>query len=148
MRNRSGAKICSVLMVAALAGCARQQMAWQRFDGQSVHASPALEQQAAVDLATCRAVAINAGNTVPMPAPTQRVTVQNNVTVPVNVGQGPVVNAPAAPSYEAPQVDFSGLADAGAALGAAARRSQTEETNLQACMAQRGYNLAAVPPAR
>jgi hypothetical protein len=56
--------------------------------------------------------------------------------------------SPAAPSYEAPQVDFSGLADAGAALGAAARRSQTEEANLQACMAQRGYNLAAVPPAR
>jgi hypothetical protein len=132
------------LMVAALAGCARQQMAWQRFDGQSVHASPALEQQATVDLANCRAVAINAGNGVPTPAPTPRTTVNNSVTVNAGPGSG-MPQAPSPGDYQASQVDFSPLADAGAAIGANARRSQTEEANLQACMAQRGYQLAAVP---
>lgn len=122
-------------------------MVWQRFDGQSVHASPAVEQQAAVDLATCRAVAINAGNGVPMPTPTPRTIVNNSVTV--NASPGSVMpRAPSPSDYQAPQVDFSPLADAGAAMGASARRSQTEEANLQACMAQRGYQLVAAPPAR
>jgi hypothetical protein len=137
-------KVMVFLVVATLGGCARQQMVWQRFDGQSIQASPALEQQAAVDLATCRAVAINAGNTVQPPSPASRVAVSNNVTVPVYVGPGPMPPAP--PPYQASQVDFSGLSDAGATIGSRARRSQTEEANMRACMAQRGYRLVAGNP--
>lgn len=123
----------------ALAGCARQQTLWQRFDGQSVHSSPALEQQGTVDMATCRAVAVNAGNGVPMPAPTPRTTINNSVTV--NTGTG---SAPYPASYQAPQVDYSGMADLGAAIGANVRRSQTQDANMEACMAQRGYHLIVV----
>jgi hypothetical protein len=142
-------RIVVFLIVAISAGCARQQMVWQRFDGQSVHASPALEQQGVTDLATCRALAINAGNTVQQPAPAPRFSVSNNVNMPVYVGPGPIVALPPPPpSYEAPQVDFSGLADAGASIGTGIRRSQTEQANMQACMAQRGYQLVAAPPAR
>ena len=134
----------------ALGGCVQQAAtSWQRFDGQSVHASPALEQQAAVDLATCRAAAINAGNQVPMPAGSQRTTVNNNVnvTVPVYTDARRTdfpsgVNAPAAPSYVSPQMDFSPLADAGATYGARVRQAQTESANLQECMSQRGYRAA------
>lgn len=123
-------------------GCAAQpKMMWQRFDGQSVHTSPALEQQGMVDLATCRAVAVNAGNGVPMPSPTPRTTINNSVTV--NTAPG---SAPSPASYQAPQVDFSGISDIGATIGANRRRSQTEEANLEACMAQRGYHLTQLQP--
>lgn len=132
--------VLMIFGVLALAGCAKQQMLWQRFDGQSVHGSPVLEQQGTVDLATCRAVAINAGNGVPMPAPTPRTTINNSVTV----NTAPASSAPSAASYQAPQVDFSGISDAGATIGANMRRSQTQEANLEACMAQRGYRLIAV----
>ena len=141
-------RIVMLAVIGMLVGCAHQQVAWQRFDGQSVNALPQLEQQFSVDIATCRAVAINSGNTIQAPQPAPRFSVTNNVTVPVQVGPGPVVAPPAPSSYGSPQIDFSGLSDAGASIGAGIRRSRTEEINMQACMAQRGYQLAAVPPAR
>jgi hypothetical protein len=103
-------------LVAAipLAACAQDQN-WQRFDGLLVNSSPALQQQYSVDLATCRAIAVNAGNQVPIP--------------------------PSAP-YSAPQVDFSGFDEAGRNIAAAGQRQRTEEANMHACMAQKGYNLA------
>jgi hypothetical protein len=124
-----------------LAGCGsfgglnRQQ--WARFDGQDVHSSSALEQQGEVDFATCKAVAVNAGNGAPMPVPAARN--QNNVAVNVYGGSG----APAPGSYQAPQVDFSGLGDIGDTIVANRRRSQTEQATMEACMAQRGYRLVS-----
>ena len=60
-------QIVPVAFCVVLAGCATQkQMAWQRFDGQSVHSSPALEQQFTIDVTSCRANAVNAGAQVPI----------------------------------------------------------------------------------
>ena len=148
-----GRLLAIVFAAIAFVGCARQAaVSWQRFDGQPVRASPALEQQAAVDLATCRAAAINAGNQVPMPAGSQRTTVNNNVnvTVPVYTDARRTdfpsgVSSPSGGSFVSPQMDFSPLADAGATYAARLRQRQTENANLEACMAQRGYRPVPTP---
>lgn len=146
MGTSSLGKILAAVTVLALTGCAREPpMIWQRFDGKSVFSSPALAQQAEVDFSTCRAVALNAGTQVQMPSPAPRISVQNNINVPVYVGPGPSVLPPAPGSYSSPQVDFSGLADAGAAIAANNRRSELEGANMSACMTQRGYRLVPAP---
>jgi hypothetical protein len=50
----------------ALAGCSSQS--WQRLDGQALNSSPAIGQQYAVDMASCQAVAMNAGAQIQAPA--------------------------------------------------------------------------------
>jgi hypothetical protein len=130
-------------VVAALAivlsGCAANTPnSWVRFDNQAIRSTPALEQKWEVDFATCRAAAVVAGNQVPTPTAAPRVSVENNVTVPVYVGPQSVL-PPTPGSYNSPAVDFSPLGDIGANLGAGVRRTQTEDATMTACMAQRGY---------
>jgi hypothetical protein len=133
-------RIAALALIGLLVGCSSQKT-WVRFDGQSINTNPTLKQQAEVDFATCKAMAINAGNGVPMPA--QRAggtTVAADTTVNVYAGGAPMVNPPAPSSYQAPQVNFSDdLGEIGANIGAGMRRRQTVESTFDACMAQRGY---------
>jgi hypothetical protein len=114
-------------------------MVWQRFDGRSTHSSPALEQQAQVDMATCRAVAVNAGNGVPDPVPVQPAPVMTQ-SVTVNTYPGGVT----ADSYPPP--DTSAFQNMMKSYDASDRRSKTEAANMEACMAQKGYHLVPAPP--
>jgi len=117
-------------------GCAQQRRDWARFDGRSVGGDPALERQGQIDLATCRAAAINAGNQVAFPAPAGGT---QNTTVNVYANPSVMPAPPTPPSYQAPQVDFSGIGDIGATIGAQRRQSETQLVTMEACMAQRGY---------
>jgi hypothetical protein len=117
-------------------------MLWQRFDGQSVHSSAGLEQQFQVDMATCRAVAINAGNGVPDPVPIQpRPVMTQSVTVNTYPGGAMMPPAPSPP----PPPDMSGFQNGMNNLATGIRRGQTEGANMEACMAQRGYHLVPAP---
>lgn len=115
-----------LVICVGLSGCAAKHSVWQRFDGQSIQNSPAFQQQFAVDTATCRAVAVNAGSAVQQP---------NTVTV-----------------YTSPEPSgggfagglASGLAAGAPAMAAAARRNQVENVNLEACMAQHGYRMVGI----
>lgn len=124
----------AALLGLMLVSCSSTQAVWQRLDGQSVHSSPALLQQAEVDMATCRAVAVNAGNAVPLAQAPTRISVDNSITIAGGSVQSPSAGA-----------DFSQLGDIGIALGNRARVSQTQNANFAACMAQRGYRLVEVP---
>jgi hypothetical protein len=121
------------------------QQTWQRFDGQSVAASAALERQYAVDLETCRAFAMNAGNQV-QTSPAIPVAGNVNITNNVMIDTAPRpawANAQLAPPPNiatAGAMDPAVFANAGASIGAAGRRWRTEDANMRACMAQRGYH--------
>jgi hypothetical protein len=119
-----------VLVALALTGCAGRPAAdptpspryappppivWQRVDGRR---SPELAVQGNADLATCRAVAMNAGNQVQIPTAVQRVT---------RIGE-----------VEFQEADWAPTA-------ALMRRQQTQDANFRACMAQRGYRPGAAP---
>ena len=118
-----------------LANCASApKTAYKRLDGRSVFSDPALRQQGEIDLATCRAAALNAGSQVHVPPP-----VQSHAT---NV----YVNT--APGGGMPVADFSALGDIGANIQRnreVSRRGDVEGANMQACTAQRGYTLEVVP---
>jgi hypothetical protein len=118
-----------------LASCASPpKTVYKRLDGRSF-SDPALRQQGEIDLATCRAVALNAGSQVYVPPP-----IQNRATnVYVNAGPDP---------GGMPVMDFSALGDIGANIQRnreVSRRGDVELANMQACMAQRGYTLEVVP---
>ena len=124
----------------ALAGCSSHS--WQRLDGQALNSSAAIERQYAVDTASCRAVAMNAGAQIQAPmASSPNVAVTNNVIVQAPPSSNPYIvgNAPTPGSYAAPQVDFSGLNQAGQSLGTSIRRQRLEDANMRGCMAERGY---------
>jgi hypothetical protein len=119
-----------------LANCASApKTAYKRLDGRSVFSDPALRQQGEIDLATCRAVALNAGSQVYVPPPFQSHATNVYVNTAPDPGRFPVA-------------DFSALGDVGAIMQRnreVSRRGDVELANMQACMAQRGYTLEVVP---
>jgi hypothetical protein len=113
-----------------LSGCATAPRAvWARFDGQSSHASPALEQQWSVASTVCAAVAMNAANGIVAP-----VYQPSNVCVGYGCGQ----------AMQQAQTNAA-FANLGAGIGTAIRRDQTQTATMNACMAERGFHLVAVP---
>jgi hypothetical protein len=121
---RRAAALATTLL---LAGCATGPT-WWRIDGTAPD-----PQQGQIDIATCHAMAMNAANGIPMPAPASRVTVDNSVTV---NSPGSTMPPPPSPGqWQGPEMDFSGMAGIGANL----RRRQTHDAYMDACMAQRGY---------
>lgn len=111
-----------VLLPFALAGCAAHQSAevtpyrspsppppvtWERIDGKG-----AAGDQGNVDLATCRAVALNAGNQVQIPTAVHRVT---------RIGE-----------VEFQEADWAPTA-------ALLRQKATQDANFRACMGEHGY---------
>lgn len=123
-----------------LSGCAAQKpVLWERFDGQSIAGSAALQQQSATDLATCRAIALNAGNQVQSAETAPQTHIDLSTTTNVYIPSNGAPMAPPTSAYGPPSVDFSGFAAAGRNIAATRRRNETEEANFTACMAQRGY---------
>ena len=121
----------AIVLLGALILAACQQTTWQRFDGQSVHASAALQQQFAVDLETCRAFAVNAGNQIRTPPAPPNIRVTNNVTTNVAVQTAPQpaymnVQLPAPPdiatvSAAGPSMS-DGMSNLGEGIGVAVQR--------------------------
>lgn len=98
-------------------------------------------------LATCRAVAANAGAAIHQPQSAPRINITNNNTAVANVNavgdnSSLINNMNEQIAAGPPKMDFSGLDDVGANIGAAVRRKRVEQANMEGCMAQRGY-LAA-----
>jgi hypothetical protein len=130
------------LLGLGLSAC--HEIVWQRMDGQPLTTSAAIERQYSVDLAVCRAAAVNAGNQVPAASV---ISTTNNVNVTNAVMVQPVLRAP----YESvhmpvsPNIATAGAIDPSMFAGAAtesvdtAQRSRTEDVNMRACMALRGY---------
>jgi hypothetical protein len=137
VKNASPASILYVLalvgVVLSLAACAtfRQPDAWTRIDrgpsDPSIVAAAAAECRAQAELAGAH------GDLSPLAfAQYAQNSPQDYVVVP----------PPGPSSYQAPQVDFSPLGDAGTSLRQQMDRDRLIRSVLEGCMAQRGYILA------
>jgi hypothetical protein len=120
-------RVSIMFLPLALLGCASQAadpmpyhsppppppVVWERIDGR-----PSAEGQWDTTLATCRAVAMNAGNMVQIPSEVHRVT---------RIGDIEFKEADWAPTI------------------ALMHRNTTQTVNFRACMGQHGYRIAPPP---